>query len=117
MWASPLLSCGSGHPSLDAPAEPTACANVCPSTCTPTPTPTPFPFCADYKGLKDLIKESAAEEETAGAQGFSPRTTSLTVQRAADRRDSGALRRAALCPETLVQRLGCAPHCAVPHLS
>ncbi|EFN52611.1 hypothetical protein CHLNCDRAFT_58814 [Chlorella variabilis] len=42
----------------------------------------------DYKGLKDLIKESAAEEATAGVQSFSPRTTSLTVQRAADRRDS-----------------------------
>lgn len=45
---------------------------------------------ADYKALKDLIKESAAEEATAGVQSFSPRTTSLTVQRAADKRDSGA---------------------------
>lgn len=42
----------------------------------------------DYKALKDLIKESAAEEATAGVQSFSPRTTSLTVQRAADKRDS-----------------------------
>lgn len=42
----------------------------------------------DYKALKDLIKESAAEEATAGVTNFSPRTTSLTVQRAADRRDS-----------------------------
>lgn len=46
---------------------------------------------ADYKALKDLIKESATEEATAGVQSFSPRTTSLTVQRAADKRDSGAL--------------------------
>lgn len=46
---------------------------------------------ADYKALKDLIKESAAEEASAGGvTNFSPRTTSLTVQRAADRRDSGA---------------------------
>ena len=44
----------------------------------------------DYKALKDLIKEAAEEAATAGVQGFSPRTTSLTVQRAADRRDSGA---------------------------
>ncbi|KAL4855568.1 Vacuolar transporter chaperone 4 [Chlorella vulgaris] len=42
----------------------------------------------DYKGLKDLIKESAAEEQMSGVQSFSPRTTSLTVQRATDRRDS-----------------------------
>ena len=48
---------------------------------------------ADYKALKDLIKESAAEEQTAGPQHFSPRTTSLTVERAADRRDSGAATR------------------------
>ncbi|PSC71737.1 VTC domain-containing [Micractinium conductrix] len=42
----------------------------------------------DYKALKDLIKASAVEEATAGVQSFSPRTTSLTVQRSADRRDS-----------------------------
>jgi hypothetical protein len=41
-----------------------------------------------------LIKASAAEEQTSGVQNFSPRTTSLTVQRAADRRDSGACVRA-----------------------
>lgn len=51
----------------------------------------PGVVCADYKALKDLIKESAAEEATAGVQSFSPRTTSLTVQRATDKRDSGAL--------------------------
>ena len=48
------------------------------------------PPSADYKALKDLIKASAVEEATAGVQSFSPRTTSLTVQRSADRRDSGA---------------------------
>lgn len=62
---------------------------------------------ADYKALKDLIKESAAEEAAAGGvTNFSPRTTSLTVQRAADRRDSGAHSSAcpwqAFCPHQVV---------------
>ena len=42
----------------------------------------------DYKGLKDLIKASAAELEQQGVVSFSPRTTSLTVQKHADARDS-----------------------------
>eukprot|EP00887_Chlorella_sp_A99_P007158 scaffold2.g7158.t1 len=41
-----------------------------------------------YKALKDLIKRSAEEHANAGTLSFSPRTTSLTVQRAADKRDS-----------------------------
>lgn len=36
----------------------------------------------DYKGLKDLIKESAKEAETSGPTAFSPRTTSLSIVRA-----------------------------------
>jgi hypothetical protein len=40
----------------------------------------------DYKGLKDLIKASA-EDADQGAS-FSPRTTSLTVQRYNNRKDS-----------------------------
>ena len=54
---------------------------------------------ADYKALKDLIKAAAEEEANAGPQAFSPRTTSLTVQRAADRRDSGA------CAEQAIERM------------
>ncbi|GAB4819711.1 hypothetical protein N2152v2_006757 [Parachlorella kessleri] len=43
----------------------------------------------DYKALKDLIKESASEDAAVGVGvNYSPRTTSLSVQRAADRRDS-----------------------------
>jgi SPX domain protein involved in polyphosphate accumulation len=38
-------------------------------------------FYIDYKGLKDLIKECLDEADTAGEAAFSPRTTSLTVQR------------------------------------
>eukprot|EP00197_Chlamydomonas_leiostraca_P000109 CAMPEP_0202888524 /NCGR_PEP_ID=MMETSP1391-20130828/43232_1 /ASSEMBLY_ACC=CAM_ASM_000867 /TAXON_ID=1034604 /ORGANISM="Chlamydomonas leiostraca, Strain SAG 11-49" /LENGTH=704 /DNA_ID=CAMNT_0049571829 /DNA_START=1666 /DNA_END=3777 /DNA_ORIENTATION=+ len=41
----------------------------------------------DYKGLKDLIKACASEAET-GEHSFSPRTTSLTVQRYNNRKDS-----------------------------
>lgn len=49
----------------------------------------------DYKGLKDLIKEATDELASAGygpggagALSFSPRTTSLTVARAAERRSA-----------------------------
>ena len=42
----------------------------------------------DYKALKDLIKRSVEEYANAGVTNFSPRTTSLTVQRATDKRDS-----------------------------
>jgi SPX domain protein involved in polyphosphate accumulation len=46
-------------------------------------------YYVDYKCLKDLIKEAARQQEEAGvAGGYSPRTTSLTVQRAMDSRDS-----------------------------
>lgn len=77
--------------------------------CAVAPVPGSFCLCfppetmlgADYKGLKDLIKQSAAEEQTAGVQSFSPRTTSLTVQRAADRRDSGGGRDEAGCRNAL----------------
>lgn len=44
-------------------------------------------FYIDYKGLKDLIKACAAEAET-GETHFSPRTTSLTVQRYNYKKDS-----------------------------
>jgi SPX domain protein involved in polyphosphate accumulation len=40
----------------------------------------------DYKGLKDLIKQSVLEQETLGSNvRFSPRETSLTVVRAGQR--------------------------------
>lgn len=48
----------------------------------------------DYKGLKDLIKEATDELAGAGGPGgagalaFSPRTTSLTVARASERRSA-----------------------------
>ncbi|KAL6772253.1 VTC4B [Auxenochlorella protothecoides x Auxenochlorella symbiontica] len=42
----------------------------------------------DYKALKDLIKISAADYESNTLPSFSPRTTSLTVQRVQNRRDS-----------------------------
>lgn len=42
----------------------------------------------DYKGLKDLIKESAREAETQGPAAFSPRTTSLSIVRAAKQADA-----------------------------
>ncbi|GIL87349.1 hypothetical protein Vretifemale_15424 [Volvox reticuliferus] len=42
----------------------------------------------DYKGLKDLIKKCQKEAETAGEASFSPRTTSLTVQRYSNTKDS-----------------------------
>ncbi|KAF6262836.1 VTC domain-containing protein [Scenedesmus sp. NREL 46B-D3] len=45
-------------------------------------------FYLDYKGLKDLIKESAREAETAGPAAFSPRTTSLSIVRAAKTADA-----------------------------
>jgi SPX domain protein involved in polyphosphate accumulation len=45
-------------------------------------------FYLDYKGLKDLIKESAKEAETAGPAAFSPRTTSLSIVRAAKTADA-----------------------------
>ncbi len=41
----------------------------------------------DYKGLKDLIKECQKEAET-GETTFSPRTTSLTVQRYTHSKDT-----------------------------
>lgn len=41
----------------------------------------------DYKGLKDLIKACQKEAET-GEASFSPRTTSLTVQRYNNTKDS-----------------------------
>uniref|UniRef100_A0A383VD06 SPX domain-containing protein n=1 Tax=Tetradesmus obliquus TaxID=3088 RepID=A0A383VD06_TETOB len=45
-------------------------------------------FYLDYKGLKDLIKESAKEAETQGPAAFSPRTTSLSIVRAAKTADA-----------------------------
>ncbi|KAF8057149.1 VTC4 [Scenedesmus sp. PABB004] len=45
-------------------------------------------FYLDYKGLKDLIKESAKEAETSGPAAFSPRTTSLSIVRAAKTTDA-----------------------------
>lgn len=45
-------------------------------------------FYLDYKGLKDLIKESAKEAETSGPAAFSPRTTSLSIARAAKKADA-----------------------------
>lgn len=42
----------------------------------------------DYKGLKDLIKESAREAETSGPAAFSPRTTSLSIVRASKQADA-----------------------------
>jgi SPX domain protein involved in polyphosphate accumulation len=46
----------------------------------------------DYKGLKDLIKEAAADAATTGETSFSPRTTSLTVQRVNNKKDSASER-------------------------
>lgn len=40
----------------------------------------------DYKGLKDLIK--ACQSETTETTSFSPRTTSLTIQRYNNKKDS-----------------------------
>lgn len=45
-------------------------------------------FYLDYKGLKDLIKESAREAETSGPAAFSPRTTSLSIVRASKQTDA-----------------------------
>ena len=45
-------------------------------------------FYLDYKGLKDLIKESAAEVQSTGVAAFSPRTTSLSIARAAKKSDA-----------------------------
>lgn len=45
-------------------------------------------FYLDYKGLKDLIKESAQEAATSGPAAFSPRTTSLSIARAAKKADA-----------------------------
>jgi SPX domain protein involved in polyphosphate accumulation len=43
----------------------------------------------DYKGLKDLIKEATREaEQSGGAVAFSPRTTSLSIVRAAKGADA-----------------------------
>ncbi len=42
----------------------------------------------DYKGLKDLIKESARQAETSGPSAFSPRTTSLSIVRSAKQADA-----------------------------
>ncbi|GBG00375.1 vacuolar transporter chaperone [Raphidocelis subcapitata] len=42
----------------------------------------------DYNALKDLIKESALEAETAGPTTFSPRTTSLSIVRAGRKADA-----------------------------
>jgi SPX domain protein involved in polyphosphate accumulation len=43
----------------------------------------------DYKGLKDLIKEAVREaEQSGGAVNFSPRTTSLSIVRAAKGADA-----------------------------
>jgi SPX domain protein involved in polyphosphate accumulation len=39
-------------------------------------------FYLDYKGLKDLIKDSAKQAEASGPTAFSPRTTSLSIVRA-----------------------------------
>ena len=97
-WSDQYVGqCASLHPQPLLPTRRRIQPNPAPFTRRrfPPPTsalhhPSAFLFPADYKGLKDLIKESAAEEATAGVQSFSPRTTSLTVQRAADRRDSGA---------------------------
>lgn len=46
----------------------------------------------DYKGLKELIKEASAEAAIAGETSFSPRTTSLTVQRVNNKKDSASER-------------------------
>ncbi len=47
----------------------------------------------DYKGLKTLIKEAQADAATQGeTTQFSPRTTSLTVQRVNNRKDSAGER-------------------------
>lgn len=46
------------------------------------------PAYLDYKGLKDLIKESAQEADTAGPTTFSPRTTSLSIARAGRKADA-----------------------------
>jgi SPX domain protein involved in polyphosphate accumulation len=46
------------------------------------------PYYIDYKALKDLIKEAAAEASDESALAASPRTTSLSVVRAAGRRDT-----------------------------
>ena len=89
--APPLPSCPTDPPSPAALLR--RAATDLPPAPAAAPAPAPATFItqirADYKALKDLIKASAAEEQTAGVQHFSPRTTSLTVQRAADRRDSG----------------------------
>lgn len=45
-------------------------------------------FYLDYKGLKDLIKESATEAATSGPTAFSPRTTSLSIARAGRKADA-----------------------------
>lgn len=45
-------------------------------------------FYLDYKRLKDLIKDSAKEAETTGPAAFSPRTTSLSIVRAAKQADA-----------------------------
>ena len=42
----------------------------------------------DYKALKDLIKASSKEAESGAETSFSPRTTSLTVQRYSSNKDS-----------------------------
>ncbi len=46
----------------------------------------------NYKALKDLIKEATAEAATAGEVSFSPRTTSLTVQRVNNKKDTAGER-------------------------
>ncbi len=42
----------------------------------------------DYAALKDLIKDSAKQAETAGPAAFSPRTTSLSIARANKQTDA-----------------------------
>mmetsp|Transcript_16483 Transcript_16483/g.28259 ORF Transcript_16483/g.28259 Transcript_16483/m.28259 type:complete len:740 (-) Transcript_16483:558-2777(-) len=51
-------------------------------------------YYVNYKALKDLIKEAQAEAENGGAGGpaFSPRTTSLTVQRVTNQKASASER-------------------------
>jgi glycerophosphodiester phosphodiesterase len=49
-------------------------------------------YYVNYKGLKDLIKQAQQESEKAGEASFSPRTTSLTVQRVSNKKDSASER-------------------------
>lgn len=64
-------------------------------------------FYLDYKGLKDLIKESAKEAETSGPTAFSPRTTSLSIARAGRKADASEERFFQKLEAEVSQFLGC----------